>query len=98
MGSSDIARVDLNNFSVGWFRGVGLSPRHVVLSPGGQYLYATLNGEGHVIKLDTNIGHRGRARRDRIRAAQHGDLLRRHRAVRRELRIEHRHQAARRAT
>ena len=33
MGSSDVARVDLGSFAVGWFRGVGLSPRHVVLDP-----------------------------------------------------------------
>ena len=36
-----------------------------------------------------------RARRDRQPAPQHGDLARRHRALRRELRVEHRHEAAR---
>jgi YVTN family beta-propeller protein len=28
-----------------------------VLSPDGRYLYATLNGESHVIKLDTTTGN-----------------------------------------
>ena len=40
-----------------WFRGVGLSPRHVVLDPTGRYLYATLNGDSRVIKIDTTTGN-----------------------------------------
>jgi YVTN family beta-propeller protein len=56
MGSSDVARLDLGSFALGWYRGVGLSPRHVVLSPGGQFLYVTLNGANEVAKLDTGSG------------------------------------------
>ena len=35
MGSYDVARIDLTNFSVTYFRGVGNSPRHLVLSTDG---------------------------------------------------------------
>ena len=35
-----------------WINDVGRSPRSVVLSPDDQFLYATLNGEGRVIKID----------------------------------------------
>jgi len=35
-----------------WIEGVGRGPRSVVLSPDDKYLYATLNGEGRVIKID----------------------------------------------
>lgn len=52
MGGSDIAKVDLNDFSVSWIKGVGSAPRHVVISPDDRYLYATLNGSGQVIKID----------------------------------------------
>ena len=65
MGSTDVARLDLRTFALSWFRGVGLSPRHVVLDPTGRYLYATLNGDDRVVKLDTTTGHGHRARRDR---------------------------------
>ena len=67
MGSSDIARVDLGIFAV------GLVPRRrAVAAPRrararrGRYLYATLNGEGHVVKLDTDDRQRRRAGHDRI--------------------------------
>src|SRR3712207_9304809 len=52
MGSSDIARVDLNDFSVTWIRDDGRYPRHVVLDPGGRYLDATLDGGRAVVKVD----------------------------------------------
>ena len=45
MGSSDIARIDLTRSRVSYFRGVGNSPRHLVLSPDGTRLFVTLNGD-----------------------------------------------------
>ena len=56
MGSYDIARIDLRTFAVRWIRGVGSAPRHLVLGPAGNFLYATLNGEGRVAKVD--VRHR----------------------------------------
>ena len=53
MGSTRIARIDLDTYAVSWISGVGLGPRHLVLSPDGRYLYATLNKEGSVVKIDT---------------------------------------------
>lgn len=53
MGGRDIAVVWLGEpYPVDYIRNVGASPRHLVLDPGGQYLYATLNGSGQVIKID----------------------------------------------
>ena len=52
MGGSDIAKVNLADFSVSWIKGVGSAPRHVVISPDDRFLYATLNGSGQVIKID----------------------------------------------
>ncbi len=40
------------NFELDWLEDVGRGPRSVVLSPDDKYLYATLNGEGRVIKID----------------------------------------------
>jgi YVTN family beta-propeller protein len=51
MGTSDIAKVNLSTFGLRWIRGVGSGPRHLVLDPGGRYLYVTLN-EGSVAKID----------------------------------------------
>ena len=34
------------------FGGVGANPRHLVMDPAGDYLYATLNGDGKVAKID----------------------------------------------
>jgi len=53
MGSTRIAKVDLNTYAVSWINGVGLGPRHLVISPDGKSLYATLNKEGAVVKIDT---------------------------------------------
>ncbi len=44
MGTTDIAVVNLADQSVHWIEGVGSGPRHLVLSPDGSTLYATLNG------------------------------------------------------
>ncbi|MFM7225005.1 MAG: YncE family protein, partial [Actinomycetota bacterium] len=49
----DIAKVDLQTFGVSWIRGVGSGPRHLVLSADGSRLYATLNGAGQVVAIDT---------------------------------------------
>ena len=52
MGTSDVAKIDLATLGVGWIRGVGGAPRHLVMDPAGQFLYATLNGDGQVAKID----------------------------------------------
>jgi YVTN family beta-propeller protein len=44
------------DFEIDWIRDVGRGPRHVVLSPDDSTLYATLNGEGRVIKIDLETG------------------------------------------
>lgn len=44
------------DFEIGWLEGVGRGPRSVVLSPDDRWLYATLNGEGKVIKIDVETG------------------------------------------
>lgn len=40
------------DLEINWIEGVGRGPRSVVLSPDNKFLYATLNGEGKVIKID----------------------------------------------
>lgn len=52
MGSTSIAKIALNDFSLTWISSVGISPRHLSLDPYGNYIYATLNGEGKVAKID----------------------------------------------
>jgi len=52
MGSSDVATINLTDFSVNWLRDIGNAPRHLNLDPAGKYLYVTLNGEGQVAKVD----------------------------------------------
>ncbi len=65
MGSTGIAVIDLSAFSPEngntetaaqptpkHIRDVGISPRHLVLSPDGKTLYATLNGEDVVVAVD----------------------------------------------
>lgn len=56
MGSTEIAIVNLNNFSVDRLKNVGRSPRHLNLDPAGDYLYATLNSEGRIAKIDLSTG------------------------------------------
>ena len=69
MGSTGIAVIDLSAFSPGsdapevaaepvptYIRDVGISPRHLVLSPDGMTLYATLNGEDAVVAVDLGSG------------------------------------------
>lgn len=56
MGSQDLARVSLKDFSVEYIQGVGNAPRHVVIDPvEGRYLYVTLNGDSQVAKIDLQI-------------------------------------------
>ena len=52
MGSTEIAKVRLADFSVSYIHDVGSGPRHLVMDPAGRYLYVTLNGAGMVAKLD----------------------------------------------
>jgi YVTN family beta-propeller protein len=56
MGSTRIARVDLNSFGTTWFEGVGSSPRHVVLSADDKRLFVTLNGSNQVVAVNTATG------------------------------------------
>ena len=44
------------DFELGWIEDVGRGPRHLVLSPDDTILYATLNGEGRVVKIDIETG------------------------------------------
>ncbi|MEO1431830.1 MAG: YncE family protein [Cyanobacteria bacterium J06633_8] len=55
MGSTDIAVISLKesqDFAVNWLRNIGASPRHLNIAPTGDYLYASLNGEGNIAKID----------------------------------------------
>jgi YVTN family beta-propeller protein len=56
MGSANIAKVNLQDFSVEWLNNIGSSPRHLNIDPAGKYLYSTLNGEGTVAKIDLKTG------------------------------------------
>ena len=70
MGSTEIAVIDLATVTAGathpgsdgepaglsYFEAVGDQPRHLVLSPDGEVLYATLNGEDAVVALDADTG------------------------------------------
>jgi YVTN family beta-propeller protein len=56
MGSTNIARVNLDDYSVQMITGVGQGPRHLVMSPDGSTIYATLNSEGSVAKIDAASG------------------------------------------
>jgi YVTN family beta-propeller protein len=56
MGSDDIAKVNLNNYSVQWFNQVGITPRHLNLDPLESYLYVSFNLDNEVGKLDLKTG------------------------------------------
>ena len=69
MGSTGVAAIDLTAFAPEngdtgaagqpaptYIRDVGISPRHLVLSPDGRTLYATLNGEDTVVAVDLDSG------------------------------------------
>ncbi len=47
---------ELDELHLDTLAGVGRSPRHLVLDPDERYLYATLNGEGVVVRLDLETG------------------------------------------
>lgn len=58
MGSTDIAAINLKesqDFKVDWLRNIGASPRHLNIAPTGDYLYASLNGEGNIAKIALSI-------------------------------------------
>jgi YVTN family beta-propeller protein len=53
MGGTRIADLNLNTLKLSWLTKVGLTPRHLVIDPiNNRYLYATLNNEGNVVKVD----------------------------------------------
>jgi YVTN family beta-propeller protein len=54
MGSTHLAVLNLHRLQVAGE--VGNSPRHVVLGPGGRYLFVSLNAEGSVVKIDRRSG------------------------------------------
>ncbi len=69
MGSTNVAVIDLPARPIGhrfemprsprlvrYLAGVGLSPRHLVLSPDDRTLYATLDGEDAVVAVDVATG------------------------------------------
>ncbi|MXZ68746.1 MAG: YncE family protein [Acidimicrobiia bacterium] len=68
MGSTSIAAIDLSAFSPHngstttgqpaptYIRGVGITPRHLVLSPDDKTLYVTLNREHAVVAVDLDSG------------------------------------------
>lgn len=56
MGSDVVAALNLHTFAVHDIV-VGSNPRHLVLSPNGEFLYITLNASGEVAKLNLRTGH-----------------------------------------
>ena len=98
MGSYDIAKVDLTDFACRLDPRRGLGPRHLVMSPDGKYLYATLNGEGNIAKISTKHAARREQGLHRPAAAQHGHGTGRQVALRRQLRLQHDEQGAHAAT
>ncbi|NMG07537.1 YncE family protein [Brasilonema sp. UFV-L1] len=59
MGSSYIAVINLqkpDSFAVTWLKNIGNNPRHLNIDSARNYLYASLNGEGNVTKIDLSSG------------------------------------------
>ena len=56
MGGSEIVAVDLADLTTRTLAGIGRGPRHLVLGPEDRYLYATLNHEGVVARMDLETG------------------------------------------
>ncbi|RAQ45319.1 peptidoglycan-binding protein, partial [Arthrospira sp. O9.13F] len=56
MGSTQIAKINLNDFSLTWLNNIERSTRHLNIAPQGKFLYTTLNGEGTVAKLNLETG------------------------------------------
>ena len=79
MGGSEIVAVDLDDLSTRTLTGIGRGPRHLVLGPDDRDLYATLNHEGVVARLDLETGEvarvaTGEAPRSMALAADGGAL------------------------
>ncbi len=51
--AKEVKRIPLGPYP----RGIGTGPRHVMISPDGKALYATLNSEGKVVKIDAATGN-----------------------------------------
>ena len=68
MGGSEIVRVDLGDWSTRRL-GVGAGPRALSIGPGGRYLFATLNAEGTVARLDLSTGAVAKVRTGSARGA-----------------------------
>jgi YVTN family beta-propeller protein len=58
MGSDDVMKIDLATLRPEGTFVVGQSPRHLVISPDGRYLYASLNAPGEVAEVDLRVGDR----------------------------------------
>lgn len=55
MGGNELIRVDLGNWTTSRV-GIGAGPRAAVFHPSDRYIFATLNAEGRVAKLDLQTG------------------------------------------
>ncbi|MBU0486604.1 MAG: SPOR domain-containing protein [Bacteroidetes bacterium] len=53
MGSTKIAVIDISEYKVkGWIENVGRAPRHLCIDSKNDFMYATINNEGLVKKID----------------------------------------------
>ena len=94
IGSGVVTKVDLTTLKLDGNFNIGPSPRHLVVSPDGAYLYASLNDARRGVQ--SQGGHRGGGWHPahRYRGPLAGDIRRWPLAVRHQLRLGHRHQAA----
>jgi DNA-binding beta-propeller fold protein YncE len=56
MGSTWIGVLDMATLELSRIEDVGLQPRHLVMDPAGEYLYASLDEEASVVKIDLATG------------------------------------------
>jgi YVTN family beta-propeller protein len=56
MGSNNIAKINLKDFSVNWLNNIGSSPRHLLIDSQDRYLYSSLNAEGKIAKINLQTG------------------------------------------
>lgn len=52
MGSTKIAKLNLQNYSLSWIENIGKQPRHLCISNNDKTLYVSLNGESRVAKVN----------------------------------------------